>query len=62
MCELLNGAYDLHVHVAPDVVARKCTGLQLAKRLLKAGMKGCAIKNHYVDNYIFYFPSINLFI
>lgn len=49
MCELLNGAYDLHVHVAPDVVARKCTGLQLAKRLLKAGMKGCAIKNHYVD-------------
>lgn len=44
--ELLQGAYDLHVHTAPDVVGRKCTDLELARRLSKIGMRGFAIKSH----------------
>lgn len=46
MLELLQGAYDLHVHPSPDVVPRRYTDLQLAKRYIAAGMKGFAIKSH----------------
>lgn len=46
MMEILKGAYDLHVHTSPDVVSRRFTDLQLAKRYVKAGMKGFAIKSH----------------
>ena len=33
MEDLLKGAYDLHIHTAPDVVQRKCGDLELARRL-----------------------------
>ena len=33
MSDLLKGAYDLHVHTGPDVVARKCSDLELADRM-----------------------------
>lgn len=46
MLELLKGAYDLHVHSAPDVVKRKFTDIELANRYVNAGMKGFAIKSH----------------
>ena len=49
MRELLNGVYDLHIHTAPDVVPRKCSDLELARRLVDRGMAGCAIKCHYFD-------------
>lgn len=49
MNELLRGVYDLHIHTAPDVSARKCDDLELARRLQAAGMAGCAIKNHFTD-------------
>ena len=49
MEDLLKGAYDLHIHTAPDVVQRKCGDLELARRLVHRGMAGCAIKNHYFD-------------
>lgn len=49
MDELLRGIYDLHVHTSPDVVPRKCDDLELARRLVEAGMAGCAIKSHYFD-------------
>lgn len=49
MNDLLKGAYDLHVHTAPDVTPRKCTDLELAKRYEASGMKGFTIKCHYAD-------------
>lgn len=49
MKDLIRGAIDLHIHTSPDVVKRKCDDLELAERLLAAGMGGCLIKNHYLD-------------
>lgn len=46
MTELWSAAYDLHVHSAPDVVKRRFSDIELAKRYQAAGMKGYAIKNH----------------
>ena len=46
---LLQGAYDMHIHTAPDVVPRKCDDLELAQRVKATGMVGCAIKSHYMD-------------
>lgn len=43
---LLQGAYDLHIHTAPDVVPRKLTDLETAKRLSALGMRGYALKSH----------------
>ncbi|MDK2866199.1 MAG: hypothetical protein PWP51_39 [Clostridiales bacterium] len=47
MKSLIDGAYDLHVHSAPDVLPRKMNDLEMAKRIIDAGMKGYAIKSHY---------------
>ena len=47
MSSLIQGAYDLHIHSAPDVLPRKADDLELAQRFLKAGMAGFAIKSHY---------------
>ncbi len=44
--DLLQGAYDLHIHSAPDVVPRKYTDIELARRLSGIGMKGYAVKSH----------------
>ncbi|MGN0838615.1 MAG: DUF6282 family protein [Pyramidobacter sp.] len=46
MLDVLRGAYDLHVHSAPDVVKRRFSDIELAKRYAAAGFKGFAIKNH----------------
>ncbi|MEJ5358661.1 MAG: DUF6282 family protein [Desulfobacterales bacterium] len=43
---LLKGAIDLHVHAAPDVVARKQDLLELARDAADAGMAGMLIKDH----------------
>jgi hypothetical protein len=45
---LVRGAYDLHVHVAPDVMRRRVTDLQLARRCGEVGLAGFALKSHYV--------------
>lgn len=45
--ELIQGAYDLHVHSAPDVMPRKMDDLEMAERIQKSGMKGFAMKSHY---------------
>ena len=47
MKELIQGAYDLHVHSAPDVLPRKMTDVEMAKRIEESGMAGYAIKSHY---------------
>lgn len=49
MREILKNTYDLHVHVAPDVISRKCNDRELAHRVRAAGMKGCVIKCHYFE-------------
>ena len=43
----LEGAYDLHVHSAPDVLPRKMDDIEMSKRIVDAGMSGYAIKSHY---------------
>ncbi len=45
---LVRGAYDLHVHVEPDVMRRRVTDLQLARRCCDVGLAGFALKSHYV--------------
>ncbi len=49
MSELLKGAYDLHIHTGPDVVARKCSDLEAAERMRASGMAGGVLKSHYLD-------------
>jgi hypothetical protein len=43
---LLQGAYDLHIHAAPDVVPRAQDGHELARDARQAGMAGLLIKDH----------------
>src|SRR6266849_1162796 len=43
----LEGAYDLQVHVAPDVIERRIDDLDLAKEFLAHGMRGFVLKSHY---------------
>jgi hypothetical protein len=45
--EALRGAYDLQVHVAPDVIPRRIDDLDLAKEFLAMGLKGFVLKSHY---------------
>lgn len=45
--ELIKGAYDLHVHSAPDVLPRKMDDIEMAKRIKESSMAGYAIKSHY---------------
>lgn len=47
MKDLIKGAYDLHVHSAPDILPRKMDDLEMAQRVIDAGMAGYAIKSHY---------------
>ena len=43
----LEGAYDLQVHVAPDVIERRIDDLDLAREFLAHGLRGFALKSHY---------------
>lgn len=47
MKDLIRGAYDLHVHSAPDVLPRKMNDIEMAQRIVDSGMAGFAIKSHY---------------
>lgn len=44
---LIEGAYDLHVHSAPDVLPRKMDDIEMAQRIKDSKMAGYAIKSHY---------------
>ena len=44
----IQGAYDLQVHVAPDVIARRTDDLDLARDFLAVGLRGFVLKSHYV--------------
>jgi hypothetical protein len=45
---LVRGAYDLHIHVEPDVIPRRITDLDLARRFHTCGLAGFVLKSHYV--------------
>jgi Family of unknown function (DUF6282) len=45
--ELVAGGYDLHVHVAPDVIGRRIDDIPLAGRFRDEGMAGFVLKSHY---------------
>lgn len=47
MNDLLKGAYDTHLHIAPDVVPRSTDDITLAKRFQELGMAGFVLKSHY---------------
>jgi hypothetical protein len=46
---LVRGAYDLHVHVGPDVPARRIDDVSLARRCAEVGLAGFALKSHYTS-------------
>src|SRR3981189_158597 len=43
----LEGAYDLQIHVGPDVIARRIDDIDCAKEFLARGLKGFVLKSHY---------------
>src|SRR5436305_14208909 len=45
----LQGAYDLQVHIGPDVIARRIDDIDCAKEFLARGLKGFVLKSHYVQ-------------
>jgi len=47
--EALQGAYDLQVHVAPDVIGRRIDDLDLAHEFLSHGLRGFVLKSHYIQ-------------
>lgn len=47
MDNLIQGALDLHVHCAPDIMPRKVDDLEMARRVINAGMAGFCMKSHY---------------
>jgi len=49
--EAIEGAYDVQVHVAPDVIARRIDDLDLAKEFLARKLKGFVLKSHYAPTY-----------
>jgi hypothetical protein len=46
--EALHGAYDLQVHVAPDLIERRIDDIDLAKEFLARGLRGFVLKSHYI--------------
>lgn len=47
--EAIQGAYDLQVHVAPDVIPRRIDDIDLAREFLAHGLRGFVLKSHYVQ-------------
>jgi hypothetical protein len=45
--QLLRGTIDIHVHAAPDNVARSIDAMDEAKRAQAGGMRAIVLKNHY---------------
>jgi hypothetical protein len=45
---LLEGAFDTHIHSAPDVLPRKFNDIELAHRFKARHMAGFVLKSHYI--------------
>ena len=46
---IVKGAYDLHIHVAPDVPKRRIDDVALAHRFAEVGLAGFGLKSHYTS-------------
>jgi len=46
---LVVGAFDLHVHIGPDVPPRRIDDVSLAHRCAELGLAGFALKSHYTS-------------
>ena len=46
---LVVGAFDLHVHIEPDVPPRRIDDVSLARRCVEVGLAGFALKSHYTS-------------
>lgn len=49
--QAIEGGYDLQVHVAPDVIARRIDDLDLAQEFKQHKLKGFVLKSHYAPTY-----------
>jgi hypothetical protein len=47
--ELVRGAFDLHIHIGPDVVERRIDDVSLARRFEEVGLAGYVLKSHYTS-------------
>jgi hypothetical protein len=47
--ELVRGAFDLHVHIDPDVIPRRIDDVSLAHRFAELGLAGFQLKSHYTS-------------
>ena len=45
----LDAAYDLQIHVGPDVIERRIDDIDCAREFLARGMKGFVLKSHYIQ-------------
>src|SRR5207253_10001746 len=45
----LQGAYDLQLHVAPDVIERRIDDIDCAREFLDHGLRGFVLKSHYLQ-------------
>jgi hypothetical protein len=45
----LEGAYDLQIHVGPDVIPRRIDDIDCAKEFLTRGLRGFVLKSHYIQ-------------
>ena len=46
--DLVRGAFDMHIHIAPDVVPRRVDDVTLARRFEELDLEGFVLKSHYV--------------
>jgi hypothetical protein len=44
--DIVQGAFEMHVHCSPDIVPRKTTDAELVRAAAEAGMGGLLIKSH----------------
>jgi uncharacterized protein DUF6282 len=47
--KVLEGAYDLQIHVGPDVIPRRIDDIDCAKEFLGHSMRGFVLKSHYIQ-------------
>jgi hypothetical protein len=47
--ELVVGAFDLHVHIDPDLPPRRIDDVTLARRCVELGLAGFGLKSHYTS-------------
>src|SRR5579862_600582 len=46
---LVRGGFDMHVHIAPDVVERRISDVALARLCVELGLAGFQLKSHYTS-------------